>query len=562
MRRGIPNLFKDGTKLRSGLHDAVLRNLEACKQLADLTRTSLGPSGLNKMLINHLDKIFVTSDTATLMAEMEIAHPAAKMVVMASGMQESEVGDGSNFVIVLAGELLHQAEELLHMGLHPSEIIAGYTKAAKQALSLIEQLSIEEVPQDKLTDLATLTRIVTAPIAAKQYGYESFLAQYLDHPHVVHQEVVRVARHDAQACLTVMPRNPYNFLVDNVRVVKILGGNLYQSEVVRGMVLAGGALGSVQQVERAKVAVFTCSIGAADTETKGTILIHNAAELMSYNDSEEREIEKVIKSIHDSGVRVIVTGSTVDDIAQHFLDKYQLMTIKTTSKFELRRICKATRARPLVALGPVRTEEVGYASQVYVREVGGSKVTVFKQEEGDASGVATILLRASTHNILNDIERAIDDGVNTVRALTRDNRLLAGAGAVDIELARQLHTFAQQAPGLEQYALAKFATAMEVVPRALANNAGMEAMDIVSQLYAQHEKGGSGVRVGVDIEARGVDDMATKAGVVDLMAVKRQAIRLAVDAVLTVLRVDSIIQAKQAGGPKMGGQQGNWDDED
>jgi len=269
----------------------------------------------------------------------------------------------------------------------------------------------------------------------------------------------------------------------------------------------------------------------------------------------------VIKSIAESGVRVIVTGSTVDDIAQHFLDKYRIMTIKTTSKFELRRICKATKARPLVALGPVRSEEIGYASKVFVREVGGSKVTVFKQEEGDASGVATILLRASTHNILNDIERAIDDGVNTVRALTRDNRLLAGAGAVDIELARLLYSFASSAPGLEQYALTKFAVAMEVVPRQLAENAGMDAMEVVSQLSAAHEKGGA--KVGVDVEGRGIEDMVKKAGVVDLMAVKRQGMRLAVDAVLTVLRVDSIIQAKPAGGPKMGGGQGqNWDEDD
>ena len=494
-------------------------------------------------MINHLDKIFVTSDTATLLSEMEIAHPAAKMVVMAAAMQESEIGDGSNFVIVLAGELLHQAEELLTMGLHPSEIIAGYSKAGKQALALIEKLFIESVPQEALQDLATLTRIVTSPIAAKQYGYESFLAPLV-----------------ARACLTVMPRNPYNFLVDNVRVVKVLGGNLYQSEVVRGLVLPGDSLGSVSSVEQAKVAVFTCSIAAADTETKGTILIHNAKELMSYNDSEEREIERVIKSIADSGVRVVVTGSTVDDIAGHFLDKYKLMTIKTTSKFELRRICKATKARPLVALGPVRSEEIGYASHVYVREVGGSKVTVFKQEEGDASSIATILLRASTHNILNDVERAIDDGVNTVRALTRDNRLLAGAGAVDIELARQLHAFVAQAPGLEQYALSKFASALEVVPRALAENAGLEAMDVVSQLYAAHEKGDA--KVGVDVEGKGVDDMATKAGVLDLMQVKRQGMRLAVDAVLTVLRVDSIISAKQAGGPKMKPQGGNWDEDD
>ena len=523
-------------------------------------------------MINHLEKIFVTSDTATLLAEMEVAHPAAKMVVMAAAMQESEVGDGSNFVIVLAGELLHQAEELLTMGLHPSEIIAGYTKAGKQALALIETLSIEAIPADALQDVATLTRVLTSPIAAKQYGYESFLAPLV-----------------AQACLTVMPRNPYNFLVDNVRVVKVLGGNLLQSEVVRGMLLTGDSLGSIKSVEGAKVAVFTCSIASADTETKGTILIHNAKELMSYNDSEEREIEKIIKvtqhtphhpphptthaaftdhhsprccvqSIADSGVRVIVTGSTVDDIAAHFLEKYHIMTLKTTSKFDLRRLCKATKARPLVALGPVRPEEVGYASHVYVREVGGSKVTVFKQEEGDASSIATILLRASTHNILNDIERAIDDGVNTVRALTRDNRLLAGAGAVDIELARQLHSFAAQAPGLEQYALTKFAQAMEVVPRALAENAGLDAMDVVSQLYAAHEKGQ--VRVGVDVEGKGVDDMVKKAGVLDLMQVKRQGMRLALDAVLTVLRVDSIISAKQAGGPKMKGQGGNWDEDD
>ena len=494
-------------------------------------------------MINHLDKIFVTSDTATLLAEMEIAHPAAKMVVMAAAMQENEVGDGSNFVIALAGELLHQAEELLLMGLHPSEIIAGYTKAGKQALQLIETLSIESVPQESLKDVGMLTRVLTSPIASKQYGYESFLAPLV-----------------AKACMTVMPANPYNFLVDSVRVVKVLGGNLLQSEVVRGMVMPGDSLGSVKRVDGAKVAVFTCSIASADTETKGTILIHNAKELMSYNDSEERAIEQHIRAIHDAGVRVLITGSTVDDIAQHFLDKYAIMTLKTTSKFELRRLCKATKARPLVALGPVRAEEVGYASAVYVREIGGSKVTVFKQEEGDASSIATILLRASTHNILNDIERAIDDGVNTVRALTRDNRLLAGAGAVDIELARLLHTFATQAPGLEQYALTKFAQAMEVVPRALAENAGLDGMDVVSQLYAAHEKGQ--VRVGVDVEGKGVDDMVKKANVLDLMQVKRQGMRLAVDAVLTVLRVDSIIQAKQAGGPKMGGKGGNWDEDD
>lgn len=549
MRRGIPNLFKDGTKHRSGLQEAVLRNLEACKQLADLTRTSLGPAGMNKMIINHLDKIFVTSDTATLMNEMEIAHPAAKMIVMASQMQEAEVGDGSNFVIVFAGALLAEAEDLIHMGLHPSEIIAGYTKAAKQALSIIDTLVAHNLEKASLLDVNTLARAISSSITAKQRGYETFLAPLV-----------------ARACLAVMPENPYNFLVDNVRVVKVLGGNLHQSEVIRGMVLGGDALGTVKRVDKAKVVVFTASIGAADTETKGTILLHNASELQNYNDSEEKQIENVIRSLADSGVRVVVTGSTVDDIAQHFLNKYEIMTLKTTSKFELRRICKATHARPLVALGPVRSEEIGYASSVFVREVGGSKVTVFSQDAGDAAGISTILLRASTTQILADMERAIDDGVNSVRALTRDSRLLAGAGASDIELARQLHQFATATPGLEQYALAKFASACEVIPRALAENSGFTALDLISQLMAAHEKGNK--YAGIDIENGKVLEDVTKTAdestypVYDLFNVKKQGLQLAVDAVLTVLRVDSIIQSKPAGGPKMGQKGGNWDDED
>lgn len=466
------------------------------------------------------------------------------------------------------------------MGLHPADIISGYSKAYKKCLELLESpdLVIERLEGKDLEDKAKLARAILAPMASKQYGYEQFLAPLV-----------------AEACLAVMPKNAFNFQVDNVRVVKILGGNLHQSTVIHGMVIPYPSIGKLKRIENAKIAVFTCAIQCADTETKGTVLIENASELMNFNISEEKEIDNAIKAIADSGVKVLVTGETIDDMATHFIEKvsrhkqsgaahmelggyssvllahsprlflfvclfqYGMIALKVPSKFELRRICKATKARPLVTLGPVRPEEQGFAAVVSVQEIGSQKITVFEQGATDHVQVATILLRSSTHNILNDIERAIDDGVNTVRALTRDGRMVAGAGAFEIELARRLADFSSKAPGLEQYALDRFAKSLEVVPRALAENAGEIAMDVIAQLYAAHEKGK--LYAGFDIEKHCVGEVAKEQGILDLLYLKRQAIKLAVDAVLSILRVDAIIQSKPAGGPK--GKQpggGHWDD--
>ena len=429
------------------------------------------------------------------------------------------------------------------MGLHPADIISGYTKAYKKTLELIEaaDLVIERIEGKDIESQDKLVGAIRAPMASKQYGYESFLAPLV-----------------AEACLAVMPKNAFNFQVDNVRVVKILGGNLFESTVIHGMVIPYPTIGSLKRIDNAKIAVFTCAIQCADTETKGTVLIENASELMNFNISEEKEIDNAIKAIADSGVKVIVTGETIDDMATHFIEKYGMIALKVPSKFELRRICKATKARPMVTLGPVRPEEQGFAASVSVREIGSQKITVFEQGASDHVQVATILLRSSTHNILNDVERAIDDGVNTVRALTRDGRLVAGAGAFEIELARRLQDFSTKAPGLEQYALDRFAKSLEVVPRALAENAGQVAMDVMANLYAAHEKGQ--LYAGFDVEKHAVGDVAKEQGIVDLLYLKRQAIKLAVDAVLSILRIDAIIQSKPAGGPKRPQGGGHWDE--
>lgn len=542
MKKGQPQLLKDGTQHLTGLEAACIRNIQACKALADIVRTSLGPNGMNKMVINHLERIFVTSDCATIMQEMEVEHPAAKLLVMAAKMQEVEVGDGSNFVVCFGGELLAQAEDLIKTGLHPSEIVQGYSKALKKALEFLEEISVLKVEQKDLFTKEGLMKGIIGSISSKQYGNASVLA-----PLVV------------DACLTVMPKNPYNFAVDNVRVCKILGGNINQCEVIKGMVVPHDTVGQVKSVKDSKVAVFTCSIAPSDTETKGTVLINSAKELMEYSNSEEKEIEKVIKGLHDKGITCVVTGSTIDDMALHYIEKYKLLAIKLTSQHDLRRLCRAVKAKPMVQLAVPSDEYIGFCSSVAVREVGLQKITILQQESKDATQLATILLRASTSNNLNDLERAIDDGVNVIRMMGRDSRFVAGAGAADIELARRLAAYGSTTKGLEQYAVKAFSKALEVVPRTLAENSGAEAIDMISQLYAAHEKGDTSA--GIDIDESKVKDM-TKHNIYDLLATKKTGMSLATDAITTILRIDQIIMAKPAGGPKLGQRKGHWDEDD
>lgn len=569
MRRGVPKLFKDGTENLTGLQQAVLRNLQACQQLWNITRTSFGPNGMNKLIINYMDKIFVTNDAATIMNEMEIQHPAAKLIALAAKMQEQEIGDGSNYVVCLAGALLAKAEALVKMGLHPSEIVNGYAIAGKKCLELLDTLVVDTIEEKDMRTKKMLVKSMFAAISSKQYGKEKELCNLV-----------------AEACLIAMPDNVYNFNVDNVRVAKIMGGNVLQSHTVKGMVIQKQPRSSVTSVNNAQIGIFTCSIQCSDTETKGTALLHSAEELENFNLSEEREISKTIKAIKDSGVNVIVTGGTIDDLASHFIEKYQLMVVKLTSKWELRRLCRAVGARALVSLGPVAKEHQGSCDRVYVKEYGLKRVTIFEQADQNATQVSTVVLRASTKNTLNDLEKAVDDGVNCVKAMCKYKpaKFLAGAGASDIELARLLKDFGAKSTGLEQYAIKKFAEALEVVPMTLAENAGLKAHNIISQLYAAHEKGLT--NVGVDIEAEGrtveLQPEATPGvraqrrqkpqaslgvrdcvgiGILDLLSTKEQAIKLAVDVALTILRVDQVVKAKQAGGPKMR-KQGHWDDTD
>uniref|UniRef100_A0A8C3TZ29 T-complex protein 1 subunit theta n=1 Tax=Catharus ustulatus TaxID=91951 RepID=A0A8C3TZ29_CATUS len=464
----------------SGLEEAVYRNIQACKELAQTTRTAYGPNGMNKMVINHLEKLFVTNDAATILRELEVQHPAAKMLVMASHMQEQEVGDGTNFVLVFAGVLLELAEDLLRMGLSVSEAIS------------------------------------------------------------------------------ILPDSGH-FNVDNIRVCKIVGAGISASSVLHGMVFKKETEGDVTSVKDAKIAVYSCPFDGMITETKGTVLIKNAEELMNFSKGEENLMDLQVKAIADSGANVVVTGGKVADMALHYANKYNLMLVRLNSKWDLRRLCKTVGATALPRLTPPTLEEMGHCNSVYLSEVGDTQVVVFKHEKEDGA-ISTILIRGSTDNLMDDIERAVDDGVNTFKVLTRDKRLVPGGGATEIELAKQITSYGETCPGLDQYAIKKFAEAFEAIPRALAENSGVKANEVISKLYAVHQEGKKNVGFDIEAEAAAVKDML-EAGVLDTYLGKFWGIKLATNAAVTVLRVDQIIMAKPAGGPKPPSGKKDWDED-
>ncbi|KFY16484.1 hypothetical protein V492_01295 [Pseudogymnoascus sp. VKM F-4246] len=536
------NLFKQGYNSYDSEDGAVLRNIDACRTISSTVQTSLGPYGRNKIVINHLQKMILTSDAATILRELDVVHPAAKLIVMASQQQEAEMGDATNLVIVLAGELLKKAEDLLRMGLKTSDVVQGYERAQKYALEALDELTVDKV--EDMRSQKELSKAIRTVVASKQCGSEDFLADLI-----------------AEAVLAVLPKNPVQFNVDTVRVVKIMGGSMEQSRVVKGMVFGREPDGSVKKAVRAKVGVFSCPIDTSQTETKGTVLLHNAKEMMDFTTGEESQLEVAIKELYDSGLRVVIAGSTVGELAMHYLNRFGILVIRILSKFELRRVCRVVGATPLARLGAPMPDEMGSIDIVETLEIGGDRVTVFRQEN-DSTKTATIVLRGATMNHLDDIERAVDDGVNVVKAITRDPRLVPGAGATETELVERIMAHGETTPGLPQYAIKKYAEAFEVIPRTLAESAGLDATEVLSRLYTAHHKK-EDWSTGVDIEnddGTGVLD-AKDAGILDLLVSKSWAIRLATEAARTVLSVDQIIVARQAGGPKPPAPNANWDED-
>mmetsp|Transcript_38344 Transcript_38344/g.90121 ORF Transcript_38344/g.90121 Transcript_38344/m.90121 type:complete len:540 (+) Transcript_38344:133-1752(+) len=523
---GLQGLLKEGGKHFSGVDEALLRNIEACKNLAQITRTSLGPYGMNKLIVNHIGKHFVTSDTNTMVAELEVMHPAAKLLVLAAQAQEKECGDCTNFVVSLGGELLLRAEELLKEGIHATDILKGYELARGKVLEVFDSLKCWSCTD--VRNIEQLRKCVDTALAARQLGNNEKLALMV-----------------AEACVKVMPPIPSRFDVDNVRVTKIHGGTLASSFVVDGMAIPRETSGVETFKENAKVAVYASGLEAQSTETKGTVLLENAEQLLNFTKGEESRMEEFIKTLKDAGIDVVISGGAISEIALHYLNKYRILALKITSKFELRRVCRTVGATSIIRAGAPLPEELGFVESIKVDEVSSQKLTIIKTAD---SKIATLVLRSASANVLEEMERAVDNAVNVVRCVAKDPAFVPGAGATEIELAHQLQQFGAKVPGLDQYAVLKFAEALEIIPKILAENAGHSYIDALTALYAAHQKGEK--TSGVDIDSSSVLVNAQEKGILDHAESKKWAIRYCMDAVLTVLQVDQIIMSKQAGGPK------------
>lgn len=522
-KQSFNGFFKEGTRYFQGVDEVLLRNIEAVIDLSDLTRTSIGPNGMKKIIKNHFEKIFVTGDATTILNEAEIQHPAAKMLVTASTMQNEQVGDGANFVVVFAGELLRRASELIRAGINTKDIVAGYQKALEVALEKLPTLAVDH--KIDLDDKESVAKALKTPLSSHQFLEAEFLSNIA-----------------ATACLLAHTNLNKKFNVDSVRVAKALGGSITDSFVVKGFAIVREVVGTIRRIENAKLAVYQTGFDFAQTDTKMSTIFSSGKEMEEFALSEEKRMEEIVKSIVEKGVNVVVCQSKISEMALHYLEKYGVMSIQLPSNWDIKRLCQSIKAIPLLRIGQPTDEEIGTCKIVEVREVGSTPVIIFESD----GGISTVILRGATANIIDDVESSINDAINSFKILTEHPILIPGGGASEMELAVQIAEFSTTRSGMDQYGVRKFADSLEVIPRTIAENTGLKISEFMAKLRAAHNKGDKNACI--DVEKMDIGN-AQELGVFDVAHVKKWALKFSVDVTCTLLRVDQIAMSKPAGGP-------------
>ena len=525
---GFNSLLKSGYRHFKGKEQTLMKNVEAIEDMAQMTRTALGPNGMNKYIINMHDKLFLTKDTNVMANELEINHPSVNVLVEGLKAQNSEQGDGTNFVVTFGGELMHYAGKLVSEGLHVADVTEGYEKAFNKSMELLDKVETYKVNDVK--NLEEATKIIKPVIGSKLvHGQESFLAPLI-----------------AEACINVLPENKEKFDVDNVRVAKILGGNIMKSEVIKGMLVVRKTEGAVLSCEKCNVAVYNCEFTTKGAETNDQVVFKTADELLNYTKSEEDHMEKVIKSIVDSGVKCVITGGAISNMAIHYLDKYGIMAFRTLSKFELRRIARSIGATLLVRLGPPTKEEMGYADEIKLTEISSQKCILIRKDS-ENNKLSTIVLRGTTNDMLDNLERVVNCGVNAYRAVCKSPLFVAGAGAIDMYLCEKIKEYAKEFKTLDQYAIEAFGESFEVIPRTIMENSGINVNEQLPTLRAKNSKN---PLLGINVKTGEIED-AFNMGVYDHLETKKWAIKHAYNSIRTIIKIDQIIVAKPAGGPNL-----------
>ncbi|HKM59385.1 MAG TPA: thermosome subunit beta [Candidatus Bathyarchaeia archaeon] len=526
----VPVLIMREGSGRSKGRDVQRNNIMAAKTIAEAVKSSLGPKAMDKMLVDSSGDVIITGDGRTILDKMDIDHPAAKMMVDVAKTQDAEVGDGTTTSVIVAGELLGKAEELINNGIHPILIVEGYSKAADKALETLEKIAFSVDPTEK----QFLTKVAATSMASK------LIAESKEQLAAI---VVKAVLHVAQKV-----GNEYTVDLDDVMVEKKPGESMSETTLIEGLVLDKEVVHSdmPKRVEKAKIALLESALEIEKTTVDAKINIERPEQMQSFLQEEENMLKAMVEKIVSSGANVVLCQKGIDDIVQHFLARKGVLAVQRVKESDMKKLSKATSGKIVNNIESLLTSDLGFAEIVEERKIGNDKMT-FIEGCKNPHAVA-ILIRGADKRFLDEAERSLHDALCVVRDVVQEPKIVAGGGAPEMEISRALRSYAETLPGREQLAVRSFGEAMEIVPMTLGENAGLDPIDFLLELRARHEKGEKWV--GVDVFEGKIKDMKDLE-VYEPLAVKKQAIKSASEAATMILRIDDVIASGKMKTPRM-----------
>ncbi len=523
---GTPVLILQEGAQRLVGRDARRNNIVAARVISEAVRSTLGPKGMDKMLVDSLGDVTITNDGRTILDEMEVEHPSAKMMVEVAKAVDDEVGDGTTSAVVLAGELLKQAEKLLDQDIHATGIVSGYRLAAERAVEILEKISVPIAAGDEraLRDVA-----MTAMAGRTAEAERGKLADI----------AIRAVKRIAEGTDGKVRAD-----IDYVTVQKQEGGGLGDSELVEGVIIDKEVAhpGMPKRVKDAKIALLSCELETKKTETDAQIRITSLEQMKAFLDEEERMLKQKADRIAEAGANVVLCQKGVDDLVQHYLAKTGILAARRIKKSDMEKLARATGAKIVTIIEDLSAGDLGKAGLVEERKIADEKM-LFVEGCTDPKAVG-ILLRGGTEHIVDEAERAVHDALMVVSAVVEDGKAVAGGGSAEMEIVKGLRSYSSGIGGREALAINAFADALEAIPRTLAENAGLDQIDILADLRAKHE--GDGTHIGLDVASGELNDMM-KAGVIESLRVKGQVIKSAAETAEMILRIDDVISTKGVG---------------
>ena len=528
-------VLKEGTRRERG-KGAQYNNIAAARAVADAVRSTLGPRGMDKMLVDSLGDVVITNDGVTILKEIDIEHPAAKMLVEVAKTQDEEAGDGTTTAVILAGELLKKAEDLIEQNIHPTVIASGFRQASDKAREILEKVSSKA----GIKETDTLKKVAVTAMASKSAsGHKEHLAD------VAVKAVTTVAEQRADGSYYVDD--------DDIQVTKKQGGSIADTELVEGIIVDKERVhpGMPAQVENARIALIDVALEVKKTEIDAKIEITDPSQLQAFLSEEENMLRRMVDMVKKPGATTVFCQKGIDDLAQHFLAKEGIYAVRRVKKSDMEKLAKATGGKIVTKLDELSKDDLGNAKLVFEKKIGDDEMTFVTGCKNPKA--ISILIRGGTEHVVDEVERSLEDALSVVACAVEDGKVITGGGAAATEIALGLRDFASTIGGREQIAIEAFADAIEVVPRTLAENAGLDPIDTLIEIRKQHKRGNR--HAGINVYTGKVMDMR-KENVLEPMRVGSQAISSATDAAVMILRIDDVIAARAGGGGKGGGPKG------